>query len=162
MTNVHTLAQKEFIVRKLAAFEPPRAIAIDFYALFPGTKCDENDVKRLDPTAGALLPPDLYALFMDTREAVMLDPKSAPFAEQSARLIALSKQVSFYISNNDLAQARTVMRQIAEEKGAIGAKGKVSLVDEKDEPIGSISRTIVDPKKAENEQQQSEQAEADD
>ena len=157
MANVLTIEQKEFIVRKLAAFEGPRAIVIDFVAVFPDVKCDENDVRRLDPTAGAVLPPDLYMLFMQTREAAMLDPKSAPFAEQAARLIALSKQASFYISNNQLGEARAVLRQIAEEKGVLGAKGKVAPVDEKDDPIASIIRTIVDPKKVENEQ--SEQAE---
>lgn len=154
MANDHTLEQKEFIVRKLASFETPRAIVIDFAAIFPRAKCDENDVRRLDPTTGAVLAPDLYMLFIQTREAVMLDPKSAPFADQNARLIALSKQVSFYISNNQLAEARTAMRQIAEEKGVLGAKGKVALVDEKDDPIASIVRTIVDPKKVENEQPQ--------
>lgn len=147
MANKLTSAQCEFIVRKLAAFEPPRSITIDFCAIFAGTRCTEDDVKRLDPSAGAALSPELHSLFIASRESVLLDPASAPFADQTARLIALSKQAAFYIGNNQLAESRMVLRQIAEEKGVLGAKTRgTGTPSETEYPVTSITRTIVDPK----------------
>jgi hypothetical protein len=122
MANKHTRPQQEFIVRKLAAFEPPRSIVLDFMAVFTDTKCDENDVRRLDP-ANAPLSFDLHALFLRERERVLADPRSAPFADQKARLVVLSNDVLFFRSNNQLAEAAARLRQIAEETGAIGSKG---------------------------------------
>ncbi len=122
MANVHSQAQREFIVKSLAAFKPPRAIVADFSALFPDTKCDENDVKRNDPKL-VLIAPDLTALFFAERERVLLDPTSAPFADQRARIKALNEQAEFYLSNNQFPEARTVLRQIAEEQGIVGGKG---------------------------------------
>lgn len=148
MANVHSKEQREFIVRKLAGFEPPRAIVLDFSAMFPDTACDENDVKRLDQDSGAMLSPDLFTLFTKERERVLLDPSSAPYANQQARLIALSKDVKFHRSNNDLANARAVMRQIAEELGVIGggktAKGGKEAPGDAAEELCEITRTIVD------------------
>ena len=148
MANVHSQAQREFIVKSLAAFKPPRAIVADFSALFPDTKCDENDVKRLDPKL-ALVAPELAALFLATREAVLLDPTAAPFADQRARLVALSQDADFYASNNQLAERRAVLRQIAEEQGIVGGKGGSKAVagagDKPDEPVAEIRRTFIDP-----------------
>ncbi len=147
MANKHTKAQCEFIVRKLAAFEPPRAIALDFCAVFPDTRCDENDVRRCDLAAGAVLSPELFSLFRQVRDAVLVDPAAAPFANQAARMIALSKQASFYIGNNQLSESRAVLRQIAEELGAVGggSKGKVAATDKPAEPVTEIVRRIVRP-----------------
>lgn len=149
MANKHTKPQCEFIVRKLAAFEPPRAIAIDFCAVFPDTKCDENDVRRLDPDSGAIVSPELFTLFKTTRETVLLSPSSAPYAEQQARLIALSADVRFYRGNNQLPEARAVLRQIAEELGVMGAGKKKDGGGGKNEggapAIVGITRTVVDP-----------------
>lgn len=122
MANVHSQAQREFIVKSLAAFKPPRAIVADFSALFPDTKCDENDVKRLDPKL-ALVAPDLVTLFLAERERIKADPMSVPFSEQWARIKVLNEQVEFYISNNQFAEARVALRQIAEEQGIVGGKG---------------------------------------
>ena len=135
-------------MKALAAFKPPRAIVADFSALFPDTKCDENDVKRLDPKL-TLVAPDLAALFLTTREAVLLDPTAATYANQQARLVALSQDADFYASNNQLAERRAVLRQIAEEQGIVGGKGpKVPAAgeDKPGEPVAEIRRTIVDPK----------------
>lgn len=145
MANVHTKTQQEFIVRKLAAFEPPRSIVLDFAAVFPDTKCDENDVRRLDPSNP--ISPELFAVFKRTREAVLLDPESAPFAAQQARLIALSRDAQFYRGNNQLPEARAVMRQIAEELGAIGqGKGAKPAAPADDaKKLVAITRTVVDP-----------------
>jgi hypothetical protein len=147
MANVHTKTQQEFIVRKLAAFEPPRSIVLDFAAVFPDTKCDENDVRRLDPSNGGS--PDLFAIFKRTREAVLLDPESAPFAAQQARLVALSNHAKLYNGNNQLAEARAVMRQIAEELGVVGqgktAKGAAPAAGEDSKKLVAITRTVVDP-----------------
>lgn len=147
MANTHTKSQQEFIVRKLAAFEPPRSIVLDFNAVFPDTRCDENDVRRLEPSNG--VSPELFALFKRTREAVLLDPESAPYAAQQARLIALSKDAQFYRGNNQLPESRAVMRQIAEELGAIGIgkstpKG-AAVTGEDGKKLVAITRTIVDP-----------------
>lgn len=149
MANKHTSKQQEFIVRKLAALEPPREIVRNFMAVFTDTKCDENDVRRLDPS-NVPLPFDLFAVFTKERERIRNDPDSAPFADQKLRLIALSRDVEAYRSNNQPAEARTVMRQIAEEQGAIGQKGaaKGGGKDESATPAFKkieVVRTVVDP-----------------
>ena len=113
MANAHTQRQKEFIVKRLAAFEPPRAITAAFAAMFRDTKCDENDVLALDTESGALLSPELHALFVQERERVLLDPKSAPYADKMARLIALSNHAKFYAGNNQFPEMRAVLRHIA-------------------------------------------------
>lgn len=145
--NAHTLEQKQFIVRKLAAFEPPRAIVAAFTAVYRDTRCDENDVLALDQKSGALLSPDLFSLFLSERERIMLDPTAAPFADQRARLIVLSRQAERYENNNQPAEARAVFRQIAEEMGLVGGKGasKASAPGKDAEPIDEIRVTYVDP-----------------
>ena len=141
-------------MKALAAFKPPRAIVADFSALFPDTKCDENDVKRLDPKL-ALVAPELAALFLATREAVLLDPTSATYANQQARLVALSQDAEFYASNNQLAERRAVLRQIAEEQGIVGGKGAKQPGPASDakpgEPVVEIVRRVIDAKPAEPE-----------
>jgi hypothetical protein len=113
--------------------------------MFADTKCDENDVRRLDPK-NAILSPELHALFLQARERVLLDPDSDPLTKQKARLIALSEDFLFHRSNNELAVARTVLKQIAEETGAIGKSAGAKLpVDPTEDPIGSITRTVVFP-----------------
>jgi hypothetical protein len=142
----HTLPQREFIVRRLAAFEPPRAIVASFRALFPDTACDENDVLSVNPEAGALMVPDLFALFRAERERVLLDPASAPYANKQARLIALSNHAKFYAGNNQFPEMRTVLRHIAEETGDIVPAGRaVKPEAEKPRQITEIIETIVDP-----------------
>lgn len=148
MANAHTHSQREFIVRRLAAFEPPRAIVAQFRAIYRDTACDENDVLATDPET-AVVSPELFVLFRTERERVLLDPKSAPYAAQQARLIALSNQARFYASNNQLGEQRVVLRQIAEEMGVLGSKGgkdaKGGGKSEGGEPVVEIVRRIVDP-----------------
>jgi hypothetical protein len=121
--NAHTKEQKEFIVRRLAAFETPKDIATAFVARFPDTACNEDDVRATDPRL-AVVAPELFVLFTTEREAALLDPSLAPFAEQRARLIVLSRQAERYENNNQPAEARAVFRQIAEELGVVaGGKG---------------------------------------
>ena len=143
--NVLTGLQKEFIVKKLAAFEPPRSISAALAAVFPGVSCNENDILAIDPET-TVVTPELYALFLAERERVLLDPKSAPFADQKARIIALSNQARAYLANNQPADARTVFRQIAEEQGIVGGKGtaKAAAVPA-GELVVAITRNIVDP-----------------
>lgn len=140
----HTKEQREFIVRRLAAFESPRDVAIAFAIRFKDTACGENDVRATDPR---LVPvdPELYALFLSERDRVLLDPSLAPFAEQRARLIVLSRQAERYENNNQPAEARAVFRQIAEELGVIGAKGVGAKVTDKPREITEIVETIIDP-----------------
>lgn len=150
MANKHTSKQQEFIVRKLAALEPHREIVRNFMAVFTDTKCDENDVRRLDPS-NVVLSPELFIIFNAERERIKADPNSAPFADQKLRLIALSRDVEAYRSNNQPAEARSVMRQIAEEQGAIGQKGAakggaVPIDQAGGKPVAEIIRKIVDPK----------------
>jgi hypothetical protein len=147
--NAHTQLQREFIVRRLAGFVPPRAIVAEFVAVFSDTGCNENDILATDPET-TLLAPDLHALFLKERERVLLDPKSAPYADRAARLIALSNHARFYASNNQFPEMRTVLRHIAEETGDIvngkpGGKASVGKPEDNLPPIVAITRTIVDP-----------------
>lgn len=141
--------QQAFIVTRIARFEPPRAIAVAFEALF-STKLDQKEITKLDPQQGAVISPDLFDLFKVEREKVLLDPTSAPFAEQKARLVALSSDVLFYRNNNELASAAMTIRQIAEELGVVGsgakAKAAGNSAEETKEILSAITRTIVDPK----------------
>lgn len=145
--NAHTTEQREFIVRRLAAFETPKDIAVAFAARFRDTACNEDDVRATDPRL-AVVSPDLYSLFASERERVLLDPTAAPFTEQRARLIVLSRQAERYENNNQPAEARAVFRQIAEELGVV-AGGKGTGKGKQDAPTGppvaSITRTIIDP-----------------
>ncbi len=143
--NSHNAVQQAFIVKKLAQFEPPRAISAAFAAVFPDVKCNENDILAIDPET-TVVTPDLHALFLATRNAVLLDPKSAVFADQQARLIALSNQARFYAGNNQFAEQRLVLRQIAEELGVVGGAkaGKAAAVPAA-EQIDEIRVTYVDP-----------------
>lgn len=147
MANSHTTVQRAFIVRRLAAFEPPRAIVMEFAAKFPDTACNENEVRALNPETGAIIPPDLFDLFKRERERVLLDPSSAPFADKKARLILLSNHVNFHNANNELATARSVLRQIAEETDGKAPKtaGGSAIGDTPDFKRIEVTRTVVDP-----------------
>lgn len=136
----HTAAQKRFIVLRLAAFETPRAICDAFKVRFPDTDCREEDVIRSDPRT-ALLPPALEAEFYAERARVLGEDlaKVAPYAEQKARLIALSRQAERYEANNQPAEARAVYRQIAEEMSAADAATAPTAT-----PIEAITRTVID------------------
>lgn len=144
----HTKLQREFIVRRLAAFEPPRVIAAAFAAAYPDTACGEQDILATDPES-QLVDPDLMTIFLAERERVLLDPKSAPFANQTARLIALSSDAKYYGHNNQLAERRAVFRQIAEELGVVGGKaGKPDAPNGQTPEFKSVTvvHEIVDPK----------------
>lgn len=143
--NAHTPTQQEFIVRKLACFEPPRAITAAFCAVFPNTACNENDVLAIDPETTAVSP-ELHALFLSERERIRNDPDAAVFANQNARLIALSAHAKFYGGNNQFPEMRAVLRQIAEELGVVGGKGGAkAAAPTGGDPVKTIEWTIVDP-----------------
>ena len=149
MANNLTPEQRKFVVRKLAAREPPREIVRNFLAVFPHAKCDENDVRRLDPSNYVMLSPELHAVFVAERERIKNDPDAAPYADQFWRFVALSQDVTAYRNNNQPADARSVMRQIAEEQGYTGPRGTPGKADAKlavKESLAAITRTIVDPK----------------
>lgn len=144
----HTAAQKRFIVLRLAAFDTPRVICDAFRMRFPDTACTEDDVNACHPRV-ALLPPGLADEFYTERRR-LLGPDAdlaevAPFAEQKARLIALSQQAEWYAGNNQPAEARAVMRQIAEEQGAIGKGAVPKAPADPGQPITAIVRTVIDP-----------------
>lgn len=147
---VHTKEQREFIVRRLAAFETPRAITVAFAIQFPDTRCGEQDVFATDPRV-ALVDPDLHALFKT--ECLAYLEQNPLFADQRARLHVMSKQVEDALARNDQATARSIFRQIAEETGVVAGKGgaKAAAAQPAGEPVASITRTIVDPKAPETE-----------
>lgn len=145
--NELTQPQREFIVKKLAAFEMPQAIAAAFAALFPGAKINENDILANDPRT-TVVSPELHALFLAERERVLMDPRSAPFADKRARLIALSNQAEFYGNNRQPVEQRSVFRHIAEETGDVvtGKGGKAGTPPPAPgEEVTKITRTVVDP-----------------
>lgn len=141
---VHTGPQRAFIVRKLAAFYPVKDICAAFVVQFSDTACSDADVLVNDPGV-TLLPPELDALFREERARVMTDPSLAPFAEQHARLIVLSRLVEHYLRNNQPAEARSVMRQIAEETGDVAKGSGKAAGNSISEPVIAIVRKIIDP-----------------
>lgn len=148
MANSHTQLQREFIVRKLAAFYTPKDIAVQFAAIFRDTACSENDVLAVDPRVTTVAP-ELFMLFKAEREKILLDPSAALYADQAARLISLSRQAERYEANNQPAEARSVYRQIAEEQGVIskgaGKPGGKNEPDANQPPVVAITRRIIDP-----------------
>lgn len=147
--NLLTTEQKEFIVRKLAAFYTPRDIAQQLAAKFPATKFNENDILANDPSIN-LLAPELHTLYSVERERILLDPHSDPYTDQKARLIALSRQAARYESNNQPAEARQVYRQIAEELGVVGGKAGVGKAADKEADTPgfkavTVQRSVVRP-----------------
>lgn len=142
----HTPEQREFIVRRLAAFESPRTICNAFLSHFPGTTCTEQDVSASDPRI-SIVSPELFILFR-TESAATLAAEPL-FADQRARLHAMSKLVEDALARGDRAGALTMFKQIAEETGVIGAKasaGKASAAAlPPAEQIEEIRCTIVDP-----------------
>lgn len=143
-----TQEQKEFIVRKLAAFYPPSDVAAAFAAQFPSVRCDTNTVIANDPRR-AVVSPELFMLFKAERERVLLDPESAPYADQKARLIVLSRHVDRFDGNNQPKEAAATIRQIAEEMGVVGGKaGAKAAEKENDTPSFkaiTVRRTEVPP-----------------
>lgn len=145
--NELTQPQREFIVKKLAAFEPPQAIAAALAAVFPGAKVNENDILACDPRT-TVVSPELHAVYVAERERVLMDPKSATYADQRARLIALSNQAEYYGNNRQPVEQRTVFRQIAEELGVVTGKGgKAGAANvPAAEAVEEIRVTYIDPK----------------
>jgi hypothetical protein len=138
-----TPQHREFIVKRLAAFWPPRDICLQLVAQF-GVKCSENDVLANDPTT-VIVPPELFMLFRSEREKVLNDPTADPYTDQKARLILLSNMVDRYKNNNQHAEARSVMQQIAMETG-VGAKGAPAKgADVPDFKEVTVKRTVVHP-----------------
>lgn len=146
VANQLTNEQKEFIVRKLAAFYTPRDIAQQLAAKFVGAKVNENDILATDPRV-AIVSPELFMLYRAERERVLLDPSADPYTDQKARLILLSNMVDRYKDNNQFSEARSVMQQIASELG-IGAKaGAPGKVEDKTVSFKelTVKRTVVRP-----------------
>lgn len=145
-TNTQLTGQhKEFIVKRLAAFYTPSVICQQLVAQF-GIKCNENDILANDPTT-CVVSPELFMLFRAEREKVLSDPTSDPYTDQKARLVLLSNMVDRYKNNNQLAEARSVMQQIAAELG-IGAKGgptKAAVPDIPEFKAITVRRTVVHP-----------------
>lgn len=138
--------QREFIVRCLASFWSYKKVASSFAGQWTDTRCGEQDVKGFDRSQGVLLPPDLHKIWNETRATVMDDPASAPFADARARKIALSDLAEFYIRENRPDEARSVLRQLAEETGAVGLGAKGGNGPIGGPPVTAIEIIVVDPK----------------
>lgn len=144
----HTPDQRAFIVARLAAFDNPQRVAALFARRYPDTLCSEADVYAADPRV-SIVDPMLHALFISERARVLADEHSAPYAEQKARLVALSSDAEHYGENNQRADRRAVFRQIAEELGVGGkAGGKANGPDAATPEFRhvEVTHTIVDPK----------------
>lgn len=140
-----TKQHKEFIVRRLAAFASPSAIITEFMKRFPGVACTEVNIAAANPLE-SVVDPDLHALFYSERELNMADPSRSAFASQAARIFALSTLAERLFANNQPHDARSVLRQIAEEQGAVGSKtGQREATTPPGEKVTEITRTIVDP-----------------
>jgi hypothetical protein len=137
----HTAAQQSFIVRRLAQFYSPIAIVEAFVRFFPDTACTEADVIALDHTQN-IVDPDLIAIFEQERLAFLsrLDAE-APTKDKRIRLVELHRIFIGYRDRMRLAEARSVLSQIALEMGEGGGVPDGAG----DAPVRSITRTIVDP-----------------
>ena len=143
--TTHTKLQKEFIVKRLAAFANANDIILEFAKLFPGTVCTPADVAANNPRE-SIIDPDLHALFRSEREQNIIDPERCLFGQQAARLFALSALAERLFANNQPHDARSVLRQIAEEQGMVGGKsGRVDPAVPPGEKVTEITRTIIDP-----------------
>ncbi len=71
-------------------------------------------------------PQDLLQVQREAQTTVRM-AEDAWQSREPARLIALSNQARFYAGNNQFAEQRTVLRQIAEECGVVGGKGGAGI-----------------------------------
>lgn len=145
MATTFSKEQREFIVKCLASVWSYKKIGAAFAGRWPDTTIGEQDVKNHDRREGALLPPDLHMLWDSTRAARLADPNAAPFADPRERQIALSDWAEFLLTRERFDEARSVLRQLAEETGAVGPGGKGAGSGPVGEPVTAITRIIVDP-----------------
>lgn len=144
--NAHSKGQREFIVLRLAQWQPKIDIVRDFAIRFSDTACSLADVERYDPEL-SIVDPDLCALYETERKRILSDPELSPFASKTARIFALNQMVAAYLANRQFGDARSVLRQIAEEQGESSERsgsGSAPRAGDADEVVG-ITRTIVDP-----------------
>jgi hypothetical protein len=140
----HTDEQRVFIIRRLAEFESPQEIITAFAARWRTTSCALPDIEACDPRRTTLSPLHL-AIFTTRRTEYLANlDVSAPTANKTVRLVWLHQMAERYRNNNQPADARSVLRQIAEEQGDVGP-GKAGKAEPPTEPVTSITRTIVDP-----------------
>lgn len=138
---VLTRIQREFIVRKLGALWTPRDILPMLQAAFPDIKCTEQDVLKNDPQV-VMLEPELARIYEEELEINRAKPPI--YASQWARLKRLSNDIDYYYGNNQRIEAQRLIRQVAEECGAIGA-GKTPQQSASEAPkVDRIIHEIVD------------------
>jgi len=145
-----TRPQEEFIIRMIAECHIARDIAATFATVFPDTRCSEQDVIAMDPRL-TVVDPELFALFRTRRDEILDDPDSTPLASSKMRVFVLSRLLEKCVANNQPAEARAMLFQIAQETGDIastkGAKTSAGGAGAGEAAaVGTITRTIVDPK----------------
>lgn len=135
---LYTTDQKVFIVDLLGKCYSPRSIADAFRARWSDTACDEQAVVAFDPTKGAILPPDVYAAWLEAREFAKENWRSeATTADKGIRVLYLHREFVERRSRNVFDAE--LLEQIADEMKGDEGGGDLSGVPTE------FERVIVDP-----------------
>lgn len=146
---VHTEDQRVFIVRRLAVFDAPEEIIADFKRAWPTTNCEPIDIAANDPRRG-LTDEKLIAVFnsrraVEMKELERLWPSMSETLQITLRRLTrreekLHDHQAYDLANKTAAEIAKIVSGFYASKG--GAANVPAVAG--DEPITSITRTIID------------------
>jgi len=112
----HTREQRDFIVRRLAAFYTPDDIIAQFTERW-SNRCTVNDIRACD-LRYSLIDPDLEALYHAER-ALFLENMdlAAPTRDPRVRIVMLHRAAEKARENNQVQLLQSILAQIALETG---------------------------------------------
>lgn len=148
----HTKEQREFIVRKLAAFWTPSETIAHFRTRWQDTACDEIDVTALDPDNGAIIGPDEHTTFVNVRNATRAEMERLwPNVSESMRvmLLGMTRDHAVQRNRNAFELANKTAETFAKiESGFFSGKAGASPAPggEASAAPTTITWKIVDPK----------------
>lgn len=116
----HTREQRDFIVRRLAAFYTQEDIVAEFAILWDDTKCDALDVRECDPRF-SVIDPDLFQLYTDERARFLENmDAAAPTRDSRVRVVMLHREAERARARGAVTTLQSLLAQIAVETGGAG------------------------------------------
>jgi len=136
-TTVLTDHEKLFLVRALAAYEPPTSVAKAFQLQF-GKEITPQRVESYDPTkmSGERLGKKLKTEFFRARESYLNDLDSIPEASKAVRVRNLAAAAKVMAGRNNHLAAAQLYEQIAKEVGGhYESKRQIELTGKDGGPV---------------------------
>lgn len=140
--------QKIFIVKKLACYDKPQAVADAFKEEF-GLDIERTHVAQYDPTKRDAIGEELGAIFNETRKKFLENMDDLPLANKAVRIKELTNLYENAIKTKNFKAAAERLEQIAKEAGdSYTNKIKVAGGDKGDAPIRIDQTTTMEPSEA--------------